>query len=49
MVKKSMVFRPPVCKEDAIPFLLNHYRIQKDNFNDTEEEDYDFMTYLKKV
>jgi hypothetical protein len=48
IVKDSMVFRPPVCKEDVIPFLLNHYRIQKDNFNDTEEEDYDFMTYLKK-
>ena len=38
-VKKSMIFRPPVCEEDIIPYTLNYYRIQKDNFNDTEEDD----------
>jgi len=46
IVKDSMVFRPHVCKDDAIPFTLNYYRIKKNNFNDTEEEDYDFMSYL---
>jgi hypothetical protein len=29
IVKDSMVFRPPVCKDDAIPFTLNYYRIKK--------------------